>query len=336
MRHICNMYFSSILVRDLISYGKSQNVDTANLENSLTHLMKEKYVSYDAVIATFNYLNEVLADNCLGLHIGEQITLKSTAYVDNIMLSSESLEDSITNAIKYSKLISDALDCTFKKTDEYYSVLYEENPNWKVYQAYSKKQILDLALLSNLKSLITYTGYKYRPICINFNYEKPKKVNEYYRLFNCRLKFNQANAEIIFDKTIIDRHSKSIEFGLLENLKNKVEEEIENLASENELIYRLKKCILNHKPQRVTIVEASRELNLSARTLQRKLRGLNTTFKKIEYSLQLKLSKTYLEENEKSIDEISYLLGFSESSAFIRFFKSLIGKTPMQYVNSVA
>ena len=41
----------------------------------------------------------------------------------------------------------------------------------------------------------------------------------------------------------------------------------------------------------------------------------NTTFKKIEFELQLKLAMTYLEENQKSIDEISYLLGFSESSA---------------------
>jgi len=125
-------------------------------------------------------------------------------------------------------------------------------------------------------------------------------------------------------------------FGLLENLKEKISNEINNLITETELIYQLKKCILNHKPQRLPVEKASFQLNLSKRTLQRKLKELNTNFKAVEYELQLKLSKTYLEEKQKSIEEISYLLGFSESSVFIGFFKSLTKLTPTEYMNNVA
>ncbi|PCJ67275.1 MAG: hypothetical protein COA58_02865 [Bacteroidetes bacterium] len=70
-------------------------------------------------------------------------------------------------------------------------------------------------------------------------------------------------------------------------------------------------------------------------TLQRRLKCLITNFKEVEYELQLKQSKTYLEEKQKSIEEISYLLGFSKSSAFIRFFKSLTDLTPREYAASV-
>jgi AraC-like DNA-binding protein len=175
----------------------------------------------------------------------------------------------------------------------------------------------------------------YFPVKINFHTEKPNNLREYYRLFNCTLKFNQPKTEIIFEKLIFDNHSKIIQFGFLENLKEKIAVEIESLSIENELIYQLKKYILIHKPQRVLIEAASHHLNLSKRTLQRKLNDLNTNFKEIEYELQLKLSKTYLEEKQKSIDEISYLLGFSESSAFIRFFKSLTKLTPTEYMDSI-
>ena len=139
---------------------------------------------------------------------------------------------------------------------------------------------------------------------------------------------------------LADNSTKSTDlidlYGLLENLKEKVAKEIKNLPTENALVYKLKKCILNHKPKRMLIEEAAKELYLSKRTLQRRLKELNATFKKVEYELLLKLAKTYLKEDEKSVDEISYLLGFSESSAFIRFFKSLTAQTPLEYKSNIA
>ncbi|WP_299276842.1 AraC family transcriptional regulator [uncultured Psychroserpens sp.] len=123
-----------------------------------------------------------------------------------------------------------------------------------------------------------------------------------------------------------------MEFGLLENLKTKVENEMNNLPTEDELVYKLKKCILSQKPERISIDKASEKLHISERALQRKLRKLDIPFKNVEYSLQLRLAKTYLKENQKSNEEISYLLRFSESSVFIRFFKSL---TNEKYINNL-
>ncbi|AMD95731.1 AraC family transcriptional regulator [Leptotrichia sp. oral taxon 847] len=39
----------------------------------------------------------------------------------------------------------------------------------------------------------------------------------------------------------------------------------------------------------------------------------------------------YLEEKELSIDEIAYLVGYTELSSFYRAFKKWIGKTVSQY-----
>ena len=329
------MYFTTNILTDLIDYANAKGVDAWSLENEFSGLKKGKYINYDTVVKILNHIGQELNDECLGLHIGEQISLKATAEVDQIMQNSETLETSFKNAVEYSKLISDALECSLIKNEDSYAVIFEENPNWKIQQTYAKRQILDLTVLCCLKSLIAYTNQSYCPSKISFHSEKPKNLNEYYRLFNCRLRFNQSKTEIIFEKQIFDKHSKTVEFGLLENLKEKTSIEIESLNTENELIYRLKKCILNHKPQRLKVEEASLQLNMSKRTMQRKLNSLKTNFKAIEYELQLKLSKTYLEEQQKSIEEISYLLGFSESSAFIRFFKSLTAQTPSEYIKAI-
>ena len=306
------------------------------LESAFPLQKEQKHISYDLIVELINYIGQELDDAYFGLHMGEEMALKTTAYVNSIMQHSETLENSFKNAVYYSRLISDALDSRLVKDEENYAVIFEENPNWTVYQAHARRQILDLTLLSCLNSLVAYTGKNYYPTKIYFHTEKPKNINEYYRLFNCSLQFNCRQTKIVFEKQIFDRHSKNTHFGLLKNLKDKVDVEIKNLEAENELIYELKKAILDHKPERILIEGAAKQLSLSKRTLQRKLNSLGTSFKEIEYELQLKLSKTYLREKEKPIDEISYLLGFSESSAFIRFFKSLEKMTPTEYKKNVS
>ncbi len=325
------MYFSSSILSDFLDYAKLQGADTADLAKEVELHQKEKFITYETTVKYLNNIGQELDDEQLGLHIGELLSLKVTAYVDQIMEHSLSLETAFENGAKYSKLISDALQTSLQKKHNYYSVRFVENPNWKVYPSNARKQILDLTLLSCLNSLVAYTNRNYYPVKLLLETQKPKNINEYYRLFNCRLQFNQPQSEIYFEKQIFNKHTKQPKFGLLQSLKDKVADELEFLETENEFIYCLKKCILSHKPERINVKVAASFLNLSTRTLQRKLKGLNTSFKKVEFELQLRLSKTYLEEGQKSIDEISYLLGFSESSAFIRFFKSMTGITPIKY-----
>lgn len=308
-----------------------QGMDTDAVERAVAQHREKDYISYEVMVDLINRLIDSLEDECLGLHLGEQISLRVTAYVDSIMQYSDSLEESFENAVKYSRLISDALDCSLQKEDKYYAVRFEENPNWKVQQSLAKRQILDLTLLSCLKSLIAYTQHKYYPIRIHFESPKPRDINEYYRVFNCSLHFNKSQTEIFFERSIFKKHTKSIEVGLLASLKRMVAYELQGLIREDELIYKLKKCILNKMPEHLHVREAARELNLSPRTLQRKLKALEASFTRIESELRLRMAMTYLEESQKSLDEISYLLGFSEGSAFIRFFKGQTSYTPTEF-----
>ena len=46
------------------------------------------------------------------------------------------------------------------------------------------------------------------------------------------------------------------------------------------------------------------------------------------------MAKKYLSDINMSIDEITYILGFSETSAYLRAFKSWTGITPTQFRKS--
>jgi AraC-like DNA-binding protein len=73
----------------------------------------------------------------------------------------------------------------------------------------------------------------------------------------------------------------------------------------------------------------AKRLGLTARSLQRRLKDEGTTFNAVREDVRRQLSRRFLEDG-LSIAEISFLLGFSEPSAFFRAFKRWTGQTPLE------
>ena len=190
------MYFSKLLVADIIDFAVSKGADKEDLCKSLAIKSEENFapnevVSYDEMVNILNITGQTIDDELLGLHLGEQLILKATKQVDEIMQNSPTIEEAFTNAINYSRLISDALTSRMEKTKDYTKISFEVNPNWEVLENHAVQQIIDLTLVCTLKSIYWLTGKKYSPFEVHLNYPPLKKRNEYYRVFDCSIKFNQ-------------------------------------------------------------------------------------------------------------------------------------------------
>jgi AraC-like DNA-binding protein len=72
----------------------------------------------------------------------------------------------------------------------------------------------------------------------------------------------------------------------------------------------------------------ARDLAMSTRTLQRRLKGEGTTFQAILDSTRESLARHYLSESELSAGEISFLLGYEDPRSFYRAFRAWTGQTP--------
>ena len=70
-------------------------------------------------------------------------------------------------------------------------------------------------------------------------------------------------------------------------------------------------------------------LGLTSRSLQRRLKDEGSSFQDLRDEIRRELADRYLED-DLSISEISFLLGFSEPSAFFRAFKRWTGVTPIE------
>lgn len=69
-------------------------------------------------------------------------------------------------------------------------------------------------------------------------------------------------------------------------------------------------------------------LSVSFRTLNRRLAQQDSSFRLVLDKYKLEKALILLSKNEHSISEVAYIVGFSDSSCFSRFFKKWTGYTP--------
>lgn len=94
---------------------------------------------------------------------------------------------------------------------------------------------------------------------------------------------------------------------------------------------RVHAALLELLPSGAATVEAvCRKLGTSSRTLQRRLHEEGETFQSVLSRTREALARYYLKRPELTTTEISFLLGYEDSSSFFRAFTAWTGTTPEQ------
>ena len=95
------------------------------------------------------------------------------------------------------------------------------------------------------------------------------------------------------------------------------------------MVSRVKTAIIEHLPSGAPSAETvAKDLYMSARTLHRRLSDLKTSFSDMLEAVRRELAEHYITDPTRSLSEISFLLGFSEQSAFPRAFRRWTGRPP--------
>ena len=79
---------------------------------------------------------------------------------------------------------------------------------------------------------------------------------------------------------------------------------------------------------RTTMGEVASELAMSTRTLHRRLNRQGTSYQRVLDQTREDLARHYLADPDLSAPEISFLLGYEETSSFYRAFHNWTGETP--------
>ncbi|MFY0566955.1 AraC family transcriptional regulator ligand-binding domain-containing protein [Archangium lansingense] len=90
----------------------------------------------------------------------------------------------------------------------------------------------------------------------------------------------------------------------------------------------LRRMLAGDEPSMEAVAQT---LGTSGRTLQRRLSEAGTSFVALLGEVRWELAREQLARTDMEVAELSFLLGFSDSSAFHRAFKRWEGVTPLEY-----
>jgi AraC-like DNA-binding protein len=180
----------------------------------------------------------------------------------------------------------------------------------------------------------TLTGKNLSPLEVTFTYPRPESTAEYERILCCPVLFEQQENSFTLDLDIIFTPILMPNPDLLQYFENYAQEFLAEMARNNEHTRAVTKIILSRlDDEALSIDKVAEDLAVSVRTLQNRLKDEGVLFSDLLKDVRERLAKKYLRENY-SVEDITYLLGFSEPSVFRKAFKKWVGVTPRQFRES--
>ena len=166
-----------------------------------------------------------------------------------------------------------------------------------------------------------------------FELPEPSQLQRLNQLFNCKLRFNQEHNSFRFASSYLQAPLVHTEESLKEFLRNAPYHLLASAEEDDNSILAQMRRIIGNDFSRdfLSVVEMANELNMSVRTLRRRLKDLDTTYQQFKDNLRRDAAMGYLNRPELKINAVSALLGFDEPSAFHRSFKKWTGMTPGEY-----
>ncbi len=295
-------------------------------------LMKQSGMRYklNNIKNLWQKASEVIDDPCFGLKAAELWHPSNFSALGYAMLASHSIRTALERMNRYYRVISDEKIMELNDTEDGLTLTLVSNNSL---HDIPDRNITLLAVILNI-CRINYAE-QLAPISVTFTHPEPSCSAKFFEFFKCPVFFEDPANSLTLSLKSADEILPSSN-PKLADLNDQVMIEYLAELDHNNLAQRVKATILDQLPSgNVTDDSVSRDLFMSARKLQRQLERAGTTFYTLLNETREDLAKKFLKDQNTSISEIAYLLGYSENSAFSRAFKRWTGVSPSQYRKSV-
>ncbi len=163
---------------------------------------------------------------------------------------------------------------------------------------------------------------------IHFSWKKTSSEDDYTHLFGCPVYFDQAFTELRFSKDCLSYELPQHNVLAMQLCKQQLEQIRPLLNIEESIVEKVQLYLSSTPLYRVTMEECAQGLNISSRTLRRKLNEENNTYQAILDEFRYLLSDKYLTDTRMTLEEIAERLGYSDAANFSHAYKRWAGCTP--------
>jgi AraC-like DNA-binding protein len=244
-----------------------------------------------------------------------------------ILASSEFLGEALRRAARYTSIVNEGISVKFiDGTDICLTFSYVG-----VSRHLDRHQI-EFWMTALVRMCRQLTGFRLSPTRVRLTHHRDRTCSEFVEFFGTDVEFSAAVDTVEFAATIkhmpvvsADPYLNQLVIACCEEALSRRRTNRSSFRSsvENTIV-----PLLPHGKARAG--EIARRLGVSQRTFARRLSLEDLTFSDVLESLRSDLAERYLTDDDLSISQIAWLLGYKEVSAFTHAFKRWTGKTPRE------
>ncbi|MFA0085963.1 helix-turn-helix domain-containing protein [Vibrio sp. 10N.261.51.F12] len=272
-------------------------------------------------------------DNIIPMRVAQHVTPLTFGCYSLALWTAPNLKSLLKNAADYCIVVASPIRLQYKEDKQGNAelwVLDSEPFNQESRVTYLGITLLICTLVSIIRQV---TKNETLPITIKLNEPiQSDAYTEQLKLLTQTTIFNGTPVrKICVDKSYLNdpipTHDKALYFATL-TLVRKESEALET----GDLILRIYNALNNiERLENLSGSGLASALNMNIRTLNRKLYGLNTSYRGVLEKYKLEKSLHLLEDANNNLTEIAYQLGFSDLSTFSRAFKRWTGQSPIKF-----
>jgi AraC-like DNA-binding protein len=318
------LYLDSLKV-NIDAFLCSLNVDPSTVRSPDARIPLETYLLIQDEAARF------INDPYFGLHMGEFAEAGSWSILGYVMMNCRTLGDAFEKSGRYSRIIGNLIEARAEMNFNKIKAIFF-TPR---HAPEMTRHCFDATFSSSVRMIRSLTGVHLNPREVTFTYPEPESKAEYERIFCCPVLFGEKENSITLDFATITTPIKMANPDLLEHFEKYAQDFLAEMERTEEYSRAVTKILLsNLDDEALSIEKVAKEMAVSVRTLQNRLDAEGVVFSDLLRDVRQRLAQKYLRENY-SVEQITYLLGFSEPSVFRKAFKKWSGVTPREFRESM-
>lgn len=265
----------------------------------------------------------------LGLICGLNFPIQSTGLIGYVMMNSPTIGVAFQKICTYQKLIGESMGMRVEADENYFTVFVEMWTDWRNELRYTQDVLLGACLSWAEKNTVS----RVRPLRVGVHYQQPANYTDYEEAFApAPIEFGVPESYLVYARADMESGILSHQSELMSFFEQQVKEQYHDFMGTRTAAEKAKKLILKYMEGELPGIEKiASEMTMSVRSLQKALKGEETSYQKLLNSVRQELAIDYLKKGTFNMSEIAFLLGFSELTVFSRSFKKWTGYSPSEY-----
>jgi len=328
------MPFTGKFVLNLTRFAAKQGASLNELLSlcgfSEEQLCEEECYVEDAIYNTvLERAIELTDDDFFGLHLGEHMNLAAAGLIAQISHTSKTVKEALEYCCQFANLACSSLPMSLDEKPDHYVVSINPRPLWEEQAPIALRHTAEGILAFNIREFHSLLHQKHNPIAIHLPWKSPQNPAELERVYGCPIRFEQKQIAMLLEKQHVEAKIATSDYALLRILVAYAEEKSAQLENKQGFAAQVKQSVIALvKPAFPTVEQVAGHLNLSPRTLQRRLQEEGLTYKQLLDELRKEFAFGYLKRPDLSIGDVAYLLSYADTSSFTRSFKRWTGQSP--------